>query len=176
MLGKQWKDETDEVKAQYKAQAEELKRKHAEDYPDYQYTPRRPSEKKRRTTSRQYPRHARISRLGESPTFTPTASNPILRPGFQNTDITIAGHANEIGVGMGPLGGMDDGLGFSADALNALVQHVGATGTGTGAGTPTDGYMYQTGSGTTICPGPNGAEAAAAADSFEFSDFIADFY
>ncbi|WEW57504.1 hypothetical protein PRK78_002971 [Emydomyces testavorans] len=52
LLGKKWKSETAETKAHFKALADEIKRKHAEDHPDYQYAPRKPSEKKRRSTSR----------------------------------------------------------------------------------------------------------------------------
>nr|AZB52187.1 MAT2-1 [Aspergillus pseudoglaucus] len=52
MLGKQWKDENEEIKAQFRNLAEELKKKHAEDHPDYHYTPRKPYEKKRRNSSR----------------------------------------------------------------------------------------------------------------------------
>lgn len=50
-LGKQWNNEPEHVKAHFKALANEAKRKHAEDYPDYQYSPRKPSEKKRRILS-----------------------------------------------------------------------------------------------------------------------------
>ncbi|KAI1919798.1 hypothetical protein LOZ12_002240 [Ophidiomyces ophidiicola] len=52
LLGKKWKSETAEVKAHFKTLADEIKRKHAEDHPDYQYAPRKPSEKKRRSASR----------------------------------------------------------------------------------------------------------------------------
>ncbi|KAI1926311.1 hypothetical protein LOZ65_002542 [Ophidiomyces ophidiicola] len=52
LLGKKWKSETAEVKAHFKTLAADIKRKHAEDHPDYQYTPRKPSEKKRRSASR----------------------------------------------------------------------------------------------------------------------------
>ncbi|RAH64040.1 HMG-box domain-containing protein [Aspergillus aculeatinus CBS 121060] len=52
LLGKQWKAEPEEVKAEWRKLAEETKRKHAEEHPDYQYTPRKPSEKKRRGSSR----------------------------------------------------------------------------------------------------------------------------
>jgi hypothetical protein len=49
-IGDKWNNESYEVKAQFKALADEIKRKHAEDHPDYQYAPRKPSEKKRRNT------------------------------------------------------------------------------------------------------------------------------
>ena len=52
MLGEQWSRESTEVKARWKAVADEIKRKHSEMFPDYQYQPRKPSEKKRRMTRR----------------------------------------------------------------------------------------------------------------------------
>nr|ACS91132.1 HMG [Nannizzia gypsea]ACS91145.1 HMG [Nannizzia gypsea] len=52
LLGKKWKAETSETKAHFKALAEEIKKKHAEENPGYQYAPRKPSEKKRRCTNR----------------------------------------------------------------------------------------------------------------------------
>ncbi|KAL1959620.1 hypothetical protein VTO42DRAFT_1655 [Malbranchea cinnamomea] len=52
LLGKKWKAETAETKAHFKALADEIKRKHAEKHPNYQYAPRKPSEKKRRASAR----------------------------------------------------------------------------------------------------------------------------
>jgi hypothetical protein len=52
ILGKRWKSEPDEVKAHYKQLADEIKAKHMQEHPDYQYAPRKPSEKKRRMTAR----------------------------------------------------------------------------------------------------------------------------
>src|SRR4051794_37235811 len=51
ILGKKWKSEPDGVKAYYKKLAEEIKAQHKQSYPDYQYAPRKSSEKKRRMTS-----------------------------------------------------------------------------------------------------------------------------
>lgn len=50
ILGKQWKAETDEIRAFYKSKAGAAKLTHVTQYPDYQYRPRRPEEKKRRMT------------------------------------------------------------------------------------------------------------------------------
>lgn len=50
LIGRQWKDESDEVKAKYQAKAAEEKRQHLIDHPGYQYQPRKPSEKKKRMT------------------------------------------------------------------------------------------------------------------------------
>jgi len=47
-----WRDEPDSVKTEWKNKSENVKRQHLKDHPDYQYQPRRPSEKKRRMTKR----------------------------------------------------------------------------------------------------------------------------
>lgn len=67
MLGKQWKDENEEIKTQFRNLAEELKKKHAEDHPDYHYTPRKPSERKRRTSSRQFSKNTKPAALRDTP-------------------------------------------------------------------------------------------------------------
>ncbi|KIW14261.1 hypothetical protein PV08_07043 [Exophiala spinifera] len=52
ILGKQWKQESEGVKNYFKTMAEIIKVQHAKANPGYQYTPRKPSEKKRRMTAR----------------------------------------------------------------------------------------------------------------------------
>ena len=52
ILGTQWKDEKESTKARYISLAQRLKLKHFVEHPDYQYQPRKPSEKKRRMTRR----------------------------------------------------------------------------------------------------------------------------
>ena len=52
ILGKQWQSESDAVKDEFRALAEKLKRQHFLEHPDYQYRPRKPSQKKRRMTRR----------------------------------------------------------------------------------------------------------------------------
>lgn len=52
ILGTQWKDEKESTKARYINLAQKLKVKHFIEHPDYQYQPRKPSEKKRRMTRR----------------------------------------------------------------------------------------------------------------------------
>nr|QFP98363.1 MAT1-2-1 [Aureobasidium zeae] len=47
-----WRDETEPIKTQWKDKAENVKRQHLRDHPDYQYQPRKPHEKKRRMTKR----------------------------------------------------------------------------------------------------------------------------
>lgn len=56
VLGKQWKDEPDHVKDKYRKMALEVKARHAIEYPNYQYAPRKPGEKKRRVTARKLER------------------------------------------------------------------------------------------------------------------------
>ncbi|KZZ87685.1 mating type transcriptional activator [Ascosphaera apis ARSEF 7405] len=67
LLGKQWKAESMETKAEFKAMAEDIKRKHAEEYPNYQYAPRKPSERKRRSTARRNAFERRTSSVVTSP-------------------------------------------------------------------------------------------------------------
>jgi len=52
ILGTQWKLEMQAVKNQYVKLAQQLKAKHLREHPDYQYQPRKPSEKKRRMSRR----------------------------------------------------------------------------------------------------------------------------
>ncbi|KAI9035434.1 mating-type HMG-box protein MAT1-2 [Aspergillus affinis] len=56
--------ECEEVKMQFRQQAEDLKRKYADEHLDYHYSPRKPSERKCRTSSRQ---HRKISLSAKSP-------------------------------------------------------------------------------------------------------------
>lgn len=48
ILGARWNNESLEVREQFTRLADDLKREHAIKHPDYQYAPRRPSERKRR--------------------------------------------------------------------------------------------------------------------------------
>jgi hypothetical protein len=50
MLGARWNAESTAVRQRYTSLADHLKRQHAIDHPNYQYAPRRPSERKRRAT------------------------------------------------------------------------------------------------------------------------------
>lgn len=68
-LGRRWKAEPEHVKVKYKKLAEELKIKHAAQYPNYQYAPRKPGEKKRRMTARKLFRLRENQGLQESSTF-----------------------------------------------------------------------------------------------------------
>jgi len=48
VIADKWRNESPEVRAHFKALADELKRQHEVDHPDYQYSPRRPGERRRR--------------------------------------------------------------------------------------------------------------------------------
>ncbi|KAJ5154165.1 High mobility group superfamily [Penicillium coprophilum] len=48
ILGARWNNETPEVRQQFTRLADDLKKEHAIKHPDYQYAPRRPSERRRR--------------------------------------------------------------------------------------------------------------------------------
>ncbi|KAI5290442.1 hypothetical protein KEM54_001531 [Ascosphaera aggregata] len=61
LLGEQWRAESAQRKAEYKALAEQIKKRHAEEYPDYQYAPRKPSERKRRSSARRNVLGKRVS-------------------------------------------------------------------------------------------------------------------
>src|SRR5947207_5169217 len=49
IIGHLWKAESPELRREYQKAADDLKERHRKEYPDYQYRPRKPSEKKRRT-------------------------------------------------------------------------------------------------------------------------------
>ncbi|KAL8966984.1 MAG: hypothetical protein Q9183_003124 [Haloplaca sp. 2 TL-2023] len=79
-LGKQWQNETPEVKAAYKAMADEIKKQHLLANPGYQYQPRKPAEKKRRMTRRK----AEQNGAQEASIEEPVNSNPTI-PEFPET-------------------------------------------------------------------------------------------
>lgn len=66
ILGRKWNQESEDVKNEYRARAETIKKKHALDNPGYQYAPRKPSEKKRRMTARKLA-HLRATNSEEPP-------------------------------------------------------------------------------------------------------------
>ncbi|KAL4885006.1 hypothetical protein BJY04DRAFT_181140 [Aspergillus karnatakaensis] len=94
ILGKQWRAEPEEVKLHFKGLAEEFKKKHAEEHPDYQYTPRKPSERKRRATSRPSSKPTKQSIPFESPSSmtasSPTALTPPLGSHVQDNHANAA--------------------------------------------------------------------------------------
>ncbi|KAL9082595.1 MAG: hypothetical protein Q9165_008846 [Trypethelium subeluteriae] len=50
LLGNQWKAEAEAAREEWRAKAEKAKAEHSKAHPDYQYQPRKPSEKKKRWT------------------------------------------------------------------------------------------------------------------------------
>lgn len=52
ILGRQWNNEDEATKDEWRLKADDFKKQHAIIYPSYQYHPRKPSEKKRRVTRR----------------------------------------------------------------------------------------------------------------------------
>ncbi|OOF98561.1 hypothetical protein ASPCADRAFT_1991 [Aspergillus carbonarius ITEM 5010] len=94
ILGKQWKAESEDIRVEFKALADELKRKHAEAHPDYQYTPRRPSERKRRTSSRQYPKRTAEYKSPDLTTTSTETTSPSIDTNVQIDDTGIEGTMN----------------------------------------------------------------------------------
>ncbi|OJJ78305.1 hypothetical protein ASPBRDRAFT_167991 [Aspergillus brasiliensis CBS 101740] len=94
ILGKQWKAESEDIRVEFKALADELKRKHAEAHPDYQYTPRKPSEKKRRTSSRQNSKPAVEYKSPDLTTASTESTSPSIDTYGPMNDMGIEGAMN----------------------------------------------------------------------------------
>ncbi|KAL4860448.1 hypothetical protein BDV12DRAFT_205047 [Aspergillus spectabilis] len=131
ILGKQWRAEPEEVKLHFKNLAEEFKKKHAEEHPDYQYTPRKPSEKKRRGISCPSSKPSKQSIPLESSlsmtTSSPNAFTPPVCLNVQNSQATDARYLDPLDglnvmFGAGDLTG--DHTNFGADAFDTLFQQV----------------------------------------------------
>ncbi|KAE8321092.1 hypothetical protein BDV39DRAFT_197896 [Aspergillus sergii] len=164
ILGKQWKAESEEVKMQFRNMAEELKKKHAEDHPDYHYTPRKPSEKKRRVSSRQYSKPTKRQKSPALTNDTSDSSTPSMYSGMQLDNIPIDASLDnlaDIDIVLSPdeLRG-DYGLQFDSVAFDNFLQQV-------------QGDCGKTAA--TLFPQFNFTERPVG-ESFEFSDLIADCY
>nr|CAD59615.3 putative mating type protein MAT-2 [Colletotrichum musae] len=72
ILGRCWNMETSEVRLYYKKKADEIKEEHKRLHPDYQYRPRRPSERRRR----QHPHTILISAQTSAPAPTQLGNLP----------------------------------------------------------------------------------------------------
>ena len=98
ILGKKWKSESDEVKARYKQLADNIKTKHMLDHPDYQYAPRKPSEKKRRMTARKAAELARADRMlspeYQSDDVASDASGPVMADAADFLGVRRPDHLN----------------------------------------------------------------------------------
>jgi hypothetical protein len=110
--------------------AEEFKKKHAEEYPDYQYTPRKPSEKKRRATSRQSPKSKRSMPLESPPSIqapSPSAFNPSMYPEMLSNDTMIDGYPNPLAtfdnmnIVLDSGGLADEYTGYDMNTFDALL-------------------------------------------------------
>ncbi|KAE8403848.1 mating type protein MAT1-2-1 [Aspergillus pseudonomiae] len=164
ILGKQWKAESEEVKMQFRNMAEELKKKHAEDHPDYHYTPRKPSEKKRRASSRQYPKPTKRQKSPALTNDTSDSSTPSMYSGMQLDNMPMDASLDNLGdidIVLSPdeLPG-DYGLQFDSGAFDTFLQQVQSDCGKTAA---------------TLFPQFNFTERPVG-ESFEFSDLIADCY
>ncbi|KAL2816940.1 hypothetical protein BJX63DRAFT_441305 [Aspergillus granulosus] len=143
ILGKQWRDEPEQVRLNFKSMAEEYKKKHAKEYPNYQYTPRKPSERKRRATSRQYPKSKRSSIPLESPPSitapSPNAFTPSMYPDTQNAHGMMEGYSGPLGnfdVMFDSANLADEHMDFSSNAFDALFQQTSADYDGTAMFSP----------------------------------------
>ncbi|KAL4922173.1 hypothetical protein BDW62DRAFT_197408 [Aspergillus aurantiobrunneus] len=163
IIGKQWRAEPEETKLHFKSLAEEFKKKHAEEHPDYQYTPRKASEKKRRATSRSSPKPSKRSIPLESPpsmaASPPNVFSPPMCPDMQNGYAANAGY-------MGSLDGLN--VMFDAGGLTEEPTDFGANAFGSLFQQPQNDYSR-----TALFPQLDIAERSFG-DSFEFPDFAAD--
>ena len=73
IIGKQWKNEDEETQTFFKKRADEVKRKHFEDHPQYQYQPRKPSDRKRRITKSKTAKMVAATSKASSSTAAPLA-------------------------------------------------------------------------------------------------------
>nr|ACA51906.1 mating-type HMG-box protein MAT1-2 [Aspergillus parasiticus] len=164
ILGKQWKAESEEVKMQFRNMAEELKKKHAEDHPDYHYTPRKPSEKKRRASSRQYSKPTKRQKSPALTNDTSDSSTPSMYSGMQLDNIPVDASLDnlaDIDIVLSPDElPRDCGLQFDSVAFDNFLQQV-------------QGDCGKTAA--TLFPQFNFTERPVG-ESFEFSDLIADCY
>ncbi|KAL4805463.1 hypothetical protein BDV18DRAFT_140950 [Aspergillus unguis] len=128
ILGKQWRAEPEEAKLHFKNLAEEFKKKHAEEHPDYQYTPRKPSEKKRRATSRSFPKPSKRSIPLESPpsmaAASPSAFTPPLCPDMSNDGTNYMGSLDNMNL-MFDVGDLnEESANFGSNAFDSLFQQI----------------------------------------------------
>ncbi|KAL4821103.1 hypothetical protein BDW67DRAFT_180649 [Aspergillus spinulosporus] len=165
IIGKKWRAEPEEAKLHFKSLAEEFKRKHAEEYPDYQYTPRKPSEKKRRAASRIAPKTPKCTVALETPgSMTAPSSSvftPQMYPSIQNGQLAGAGYIGYLdGLnGMVNSGGLaEEPANFGTNAFNSLFQQ------------PQSDYGR-----TALFPQLEFA-GPSLGDSLEFPDFAADYF
>lgn len=101
IIADMWRNETPTVRNSFKELAEEKKRLHAKTYPDYQYSPRRPSERVRRN----HRVHMNtIPWLGQHPLGQQLVNNAVNDDGFIPIDNEFIAAMDAIGLLSGPNG------------------------------------------------------------------------
>ncbi|RAL10538.1 uncharacterized protein BO97DRAFT_455286 [Aspergillus homomorphus CBS 101889] len=150
----------------YKKVAGEIKRKHAEDRPDYHHTPRKPSKKKRRGSSRPDPKLIKRSRtltatctaLDVAPP-TPEDSN-ISAPGTNvQTPNSIRSDSNVV-IGTDKTAMSEGPWHFSATELDNLIAE----------------FESENQRAMIFASANYGMNERLAGERFELSDFLADIY
>ena len=76
IIGEKWRNEDKAVKACFETLAKHMKAKHLLEHPDYQYKPRKPSEKKRRMTRRKQATLVNTARSNSKSAVTPISTTP----------------------------------------------------------------------------------------------------
>lgn len=124
ILGKQWKDEDDLTKADFKLMADSIKKKHFLDHPEYQYQPRKPTEKKRRMTRRKAEALS-MSAGGNLGVYTDVNSNVEANPEPENDYITLPEFDTTLGgnivFDMGDEGLEDENLFAMLEGFNDTI-------------------------------------------------------
>ncbi|KAL9587215.1 MAG: hypothetical protein Q9212_000374 [Teloschistes hypoglaucus] len=89
ILGKQWQNESAEVKANFRLMAEDIKKKHLHANPEYQYQPRKPSEKKRRMTRTKLGKVRAEENASTGTTSIAPATAALEETTYEETDIDV---------------------------------------------------------------------------------------
>ncbi len=97
ILGTQWKNEAESTKARYINLAQKLKVKHFLEHPDYQYQPRKPSEKKRRMTRRKAAALAESEQVKSSSSANTTSASVESSSSANQSDTAIPDLAKTLG-------------------------------------------------------------------------------
>ena len=115
MLGEQWSRESVEVKSRWKAVADDIKKKHSEMFPDYQYQPRKPSEKKRRMTRRKAAALAKVAASDGRPMSSPAQSSSTATGDSDDQAVASASLSSSVEFGTG------DSLAFVNDTNDSVA-------------------------------------------------------
>ena len=85
IVGEKWRNEDKAVKARFETLAKQMKAKHLLEHPDYQYKPRKPSEKKRRMTRRKQAALVSTVRSNSKSAVTSTSTSTTPNPEIPKT-------------------------------------------------------------------------------------------